>query len=92
MSKQELKRKAAKIAEKCSKDISSEDLVLEMNHITMVHNDIFCRKQLGAFKLRNALAEYRLQSIFLNLSDSLGMFITAPDTVALAGATASLSL
>jgi len=35
---EELKCKAAKLAEKYSKDISSEDLVHEINHITMVHN------------------------------------------------------
>ena len=82
MSKEELKRKAAKLAEKHSKDISSEDLVQEMNHITMVHNANFGRKQLGALELLNALPEYRLESIFPNLSVSLRMFLTAPATVA----------
>ena len=60
MSKEELKYKADKLAEKYSKDISSEDLVQEMNHITMVHNANFGIKPLGAFELLNALAEYRL--------------------------------
>ena len=41
MSKEELKRKAAKLAEKYSKDISSDDPLQEMNHITMVHNANF---------------------------------------------------
>ena len=81
MSKEELKRKAAKLAENYSKDISSEGLVQEMNHI-MVHNANFGRKQLGALELLNALAEYRLESIFPNLSVSLRMFLTAPATVA----------
>ena len=82
MTKEELKCKAAKIVEKYSKDINSEDLVQEKNHITMVHNANFGRKQLGALELLNALAEYRLESIFLNLSVSLRMFLTAPITVA----------
>ena len=52
MSKEELKRKAAKLAKKNFKNISSkEDLVQEMNHRTMVHNAIFGRKQLGALEL-----------------------------------------
>ena len=56
MSKEELKCKAAKLAEKYSKDISSkEDLVQEMNYIKMVHNANFGRKQLGALELLNAL-------------------------------------
>ena len=41
-------RKAAKLEKKYSEDISSEDLVLEMNHIIMVHSANFGRKQLGA--------------------------------------------
>ena len=83
MSKEELKRKAAKLAEKYSKDISSkEELVQEMNHITMVHNAIFGRKQLGALELLNALAEYRLENIFPNFSVSLKVFLAAPATVA----------
>ena len=86
MSKEELKCKAAKLAEKYSKDISSEeDFVQEMNHITVVHNANFGRKQLGALDLLNALAEYRLESIFPNLSVSLRMFLAAPATVASAG-------
>ena len=48
----------------------------------MVYNANFGRKQLGALELLNALAEYRLESIFLNLSVSLRMFFTAPATVA----------
>ena len=56
MSKEELKRKAANLAEKYSKDIISEDLVQEMNHLTMVHNAKLGRKQMGALELLNALA------------------------------------
>ena len=83
MLKEELKRKAAKLAEKYSKEISSkEDFVQETNHTTVVHNANFGRKQLGALELLNALAEYRLESIFFNLSVSLKMFLTAPATVA----------
>ena len=83
MSKEELKCKAAKLAEKYCQDISStEDLVQEMYHITMVHNANFGRKQLDALELLNALAEYRLQSIFPNLTVSLRMFLTAPAAVA----------
>ena len=55
MSKEELKRKAAKLAVKYS-----EDLVQEMNHIRMVHNVNFGRKQLDALELLNALTEYML--------------------------------
>ena len=51
MSKEELKCKAANLAEKYSEEISSEDLVLEMNYITMIHNDKFGGKRLGALKL-----------------------------------------
>ena len=48
MSKEELKCKAAKLAEKYFKDINSkEDLGQEMNHITMVHNANFGIKRLG---------------------------------------------
>ena len=83
MSKEELECKAAKLAEKYFKDISSkEDLVQEMNHITMVHNANFGIKQLGALELLNALAEYRLESIFPNLTVSLRMFLTEPATIA----------
>ena len=53
-----------------------------MNHITIIHNANFGGKQLGAFVLLNALAEYRLESIFPNLSVSLRMFFKAPATVA----------
>ena len=42
MSKEELKRKAAKLAEKYSKEISNkEDFVQEINHITLIHNANF---------------------------------------------------
>ena len=82
MSKEEVKRKEVKLAQKYSNDISSEDLEHEMNHITVVHNANFGRKHLGAFELLNALAEYRLESIFYNLSVSLRMFLTTPVTVA----------
>ena len=77
ISEEELKHKAAKLAEKYSKDVSSEDLVQEMNHITMVHNANFGTKQLGPLELLNALAEYRLESIFPNLSVSLRMFLNS---------------
>ena len=60
MSKEELKCKAAKLAEKYSKDICSEDLVQEMNHITMVHNANFGRKQLG---LRSTMSQDRLKNL-----------------------------
>ena len=82
MSKEELKRKAAKLAKQYSKDNSSEDLVQEMNHITMVHNANFGRKLLDAFLLLNSLGEYRLESIFPNLSVNLRIFLTASATVA----------
>ena len=79
----ELKPKADKLAKKYSKKISNkEDLEQEMNHITMVHNANLVRKQLGALELLNALAEYRLESIFSNLSVSLRMFLIAPATKA----------
>jgi len=60
MSEEELKCKAATLAEEYSKDISRIDLVQEMNHITIVHNANFGRKQLGALELLNALSEYKL--------------------------------
>ena len=60
MFKKELKRKAAKIEEKYSKEICcKEDLVQDTDYITMVYNVNFGRKQLGALELLNALAEYR---------------------------------
>ena len=37
----------------------------------MVYNANFGRKQLGALELLNALAEYRLKSIFRNLTVSV---------------------
>ena len=84
MSKEEVKHKAAKLAETYSKEISSrEDFVQKINHITMVYSANFDLKQLVALELLNALAEYRLESIFPNLSVSLRMFLTAPATVAL---------
>ena len=83
ISKEELECKATKLAEKYFKDISSkEDLVQEMNHTTMVHNANFDIKQLSALELLNALAEYRLESIFPNLTVSLRMFLTVPTTIA----------
>ena len=82
MPKNELKLKVTKLEEKYSKDISSEkDLVQEMNHITMVHNANFGRKQLGAFELLNALAEYKLETIFPNLSVSLRICLTVSSIV-----------
>ena len=83
MSKEELKRKAAKLAEKYSEEIrSKEDFVQKISHITTVYHANFGSKQLGAMELLNALAEYRLESVFPNLSVSLKMFLTAPATVA----------
>ena len=55
-----------------------------MNHITMVHSDNFRRRLLGALELLNAFAEYRLESIFPNLSVSFRMSLIAPVTVAAA--------
>ena len=46
-----------------------------MNHITMVHNANFGRNQLAAYELLNALTEYRLESIFVNLIVSLSMLL-----------------
>ena len=82
MTEEELKNKAADLAENYPKDISNEDLVQEMNHIAMVHNANFGKEQLGPLELLNALAKYKLDSIFPNLSVSLRMFLTAPATVA----------
>ena len=79
MSKEQLMHKAAKIVEKYSKDISRENLVQEMNHIAMVHDGYLGRRQLGAFELLNALAEYILENIFSNLRVSLRI---SPVTVA----------
>ena len=81
MSKEELNSKAARLAEKYSKEISNEDLVQVMNFISMVHNAYLGRKLLGGLELLNALIECRLESIFFNLSISLRMFIIAPVTV-----------
>jgi len=78
MSEEELKCKASKLAEEYSKDISRVDLVQEMNHITMVRNANFGRKQLGALERLNALAEYKLESVFSKLSVRLRTFLTAP--------------
>ena len=65
------------------KDISSkEDVVQEINHITMVYNANFGIKQLGALELLNALAECRLESIFPNLTVNLRMFLTVPAIIA----------
>ena len=48
-----------------------------MNHVTMVHNANFGRQQLGELELLNVVAEYKLKSVFLKLSVSLRMFLTA---------------
>ena len=56
--------------------------VLHLHH-NVNRNANFGRKQMSALELLNALAEYRLESIFPNLSVSLRMFFTAPATVAL---------
>ena len=53
-----------------------------MTHIAMVHNANFGVKPLSALDLLNALAEYKLENIFSNLSISLRIFLTAPATVA----------
>ena len=79
MSKEKLKRKAAKLAERYSEDISSEDLEQEMNRIRIVHIDNFGRKQLGTLALLNANSSH--ESIFPNLCVSLRVFLTAPATV-----------
>ena len=79
MHKEELKRKAPKLAENYSKNINSKkDLVQKMNHITIVYNSNFGGKQLGALELLMFFAECRLESIFPNLSFSLRMFLTTP--------------
>ena len=82
MSKEELKRKAAKLVEKYSNDISGENLMHEMNHITVVHNANFGSEQLVAMELLNALTVCGLKSTFQNLSVIFRMFLTAPVTVA----------
>ena len=82
MTKDELTRKAVKLAERYCKDISKEDLVQEINYISMVHNANFDKKQLNALDLLNALAEHKLETIFPNLIISLRMFLTAPATIA----------
>ena len=60
LSEEDMKHKASKLVDKYSNDISSDDLVQEMNRITMVHNANFGSKQLGALELLNALAEHKL--------------------------------
>ena len=82
MTKDELTCKAVKLAERYCKDISKEDLVQEINHISMVHNANFDKKQLNALDLLNALVEHKLETIFPNLIISLRMFLTAPATIA----------
>ena len=82
ISEEEMKIKATELGEKYSQDISSEGLVQEINHISMVHTANFGTKQLGALELLNALSEHKLESIFPNISISLRMFLTAPATVA----------
>ena len=64
MSTEELELIADKLAERHSKEISSEDHVKEMNYITMVHNDNFDRKQLAAF-YQNCFCHCFLLIIFL---------------------------
>ena len=81
-SKEELKRKAAKLVENYSEGISSEDLMQEINHIRMVHNANLVRTQLDALELLNVLAQYILESIFPNLCVNLRVFLSAPATVA----------
>ena len=78
MSKEEMKFKTAKIAEKYSEDVSNEDPVLKINNIKILHKANLCRRKLRALELLHALAEYRLESIFPNLSVSLRIFLTAP--------------
>ena len=78
MSKEESKRKAAKLADTYFNVITSEAVEQKMNLITMVHNVNFSGKPLSRLKLLNALVEYRLDSIFCNISSSLRMFHTAP--------------
>ena len=68
MSKEKLKRKEANLTERNSKDISSEDLLLETINITMVHNANFGGKQLDAFRLLNVLVEHRFEGMLPKLS------------------------
>lgn len=75
-------RKATKLAERYPKDISCEDLVQEMIHMTLVRNASFGSIQLGELELLNA--EYKLVRIFSNLSVSLRIFLTEPGTVVFA--------
>lgn len=84
MSEEDLKYKAAKLAEKYYNDISCEDFLQEIIHLTMVHNANFGKEQLGALELLNALANSKLENIFPNISVSSRMSLTAPATVALA--------
>ena len=51
MSEEELEHKATKLAEKYSRDNSSEDLLHEMNPTTMFHNVHFGKNQLGLLEL-----------------------------------------
>ena len=70
----------------CNKVIQASDAILDMKVANienlLVHNANFFGKMLGELELLDALAEYRLESIFPNLSVSLRMFHTAPVTVA----------
>ena len=85
LSGEKLKHKASKLADKYSKDISSEDLVQEMDHLTMVHNANSGSKQLGA------LAEHKLETLFPKLCASLRMFQHQPQWHQQKRAAASLS-
>ena len=75
MSEEELNHKAAKLAESILKTSAVKTLCRK--HKPMVHNANFGTKQLGLLELLNVLEEYRLESIFPNLSVSLRMFLTA---------------
>ena len=82
MSEEELNHKAAKLAESILKTSAVKTLCRK--HKPIVHNANFGTKQLGLLELLNVLEEYRLESIFPNLSVSLRMFLTAPTTLAYA--------
>ena len=51
MSEDDLKYKAAKLAEKYHNGISCEDFLQEIIHLTMVHNANVGKEQLGALEL-----------------------------------------
>ena len=58
MSKDELNRKADKLAETYSNDVSSNEVVQEMNHITMIRNVNYGKKQMGALELLSLIRKY----------------------------------